>query len=150
MYKAYGDAASACLEVFKKSTPRLCALIAYYPSYIPDPTQTKYPMHTNVLVHLCGNEISVTRRPEVLGIQGKRKTVSKRVDPGLGLGGLMKLSFESYKYEGVEAGFAESDLDEYNAAAAGLAWSRSLAVVKKAFRLALDVERIRDEHADRT
>ncbi|CAD0039557.1 unnamed protein product [Aureobasidium pullulans] len=146
---AFGDAASTCLEAYVTSTPRLAALVAYYPSRIPDPQQTRYPMHTTVLVHLVGNEIKVIRTPEVLGIQGKKKIITKRTGDGLGLGGQLKLSFQAYKYDGVEAGFAESDLDEYDAAAASVAWSRSIGVVKKALRMASEIERIRDEHVDR-
>ncbi|CAD0082333.1 unnamed protein product [Aureobasidium vineae] len=144
----YAIVASACLEAYVKSTPRLAALIAYYPSKIPDPQQTRYPMHTTVLVHLVGDEMKVIRTPEVLGIQGKKKIVSKRIGDGSGLGGALRLSFQTYKYAGVESGFAESDLDEYDAAAAGLAWSRTLGVVRKALRIASDIERIRDEHLD--
>ncbi|THW73885.1 dienelactone hydrolase [Aureobasidium pullulans] len=147
---AFGDAASTCLEAYVTSTPRLAALVAYYPSRIPDPQQTRYPMHTTVLVHLVGNEIKVIRTPEVLGIQGKKKIITKRTGDGLGLGGQLKLSFQAYKYDGVEAGFAESDLDEYDAAAASVAWSRSIGVVKKALRMASEIERIRDEHVDHT
>ncbi|KAL1303285.1 hypothetical protein AAFC00_006691 [Neodothiora populina] len=147
---AFGDAAAACLEAHIKAVPRLCALIAYYPSSIPDPPRTTYPMQMSVLIHLVGNEIGVNRTSEVLGIQGKRKTVRKRVEPGMGLGGEMKLSVPSYKYEGVESGFAEHDLDEYNPVATGLAWSRSLDVVRRAFGMKVDIERIRDEHLDHT
>jgi hypothetical protein len=146
---AFGDAASTCLEAYVKSTPRLAALIAYYPSRLPDPQQTTYPMHTTVLVHLVGDMIKIIRTPEVLGIQGKKKIIDKRTGSGAGLGGELKLSFQAYKYPGVEEGFAESDLDEYDAAAAGLAWSRSLGVVRKALRIASDIERIRDEQLDR-
>ncbi|KAI4738652.1 dienelactone hydrolase [Aureobasidium sp. EXF-12298] len=145
---AFGDAASTCLEAYVKSTPRLAALIAYYPSRLPDPQQTTYPMHTTVLVHLVGDMIKIIRTPEVLGIQGKKKIIDKRTGNGAGLGGELKLSFQAYKYPGVEEGFAESDLDEYDAAAAGLAWSRSLGVVRKALRIASDIERIRDEQLD--
>jgi hypothetical protein len=105
-------------------------------------------MHTTVLVHLVGNEIKVIRTPEVLGIQGKKKIITKGIGDGAGLGGELKLSFQAYKYAGVESGFAESDLDEYDAAAAGLAWSRSLGVVRKALRIASDIERIRDNQLD--
>lgn len=106
-------------------------------------------MHTTVLVHLVGDIIKIIRTPEVLGIQGKKKIIDKRIGAGSGLGGELKLSFQAYKYPGVEAGFAESDLDEYDAAAAGLAWTRTLGVVKKALRIASDIERIRDEQLDR-
>lgn len=106
-------------------------------------------MHTTVLVHLVGDMIKIIRTPEVLGIQGKKKIIDKRIGDGSGLGGELKLSFQAYKYPGVEEGFAESDLDEYDAAAAGVAWSRTLGVVRKALRIASDIERIRDEQLDR-
>jgi hypothetical protein len=106
-------------------------------------------MHTTVLVHLVGDMIKVIRTPEILGIQGKKKIIDKRIGDGSGLGGALKLSFQAYKYHGVEEGFAESDLDEYDVHAAGLAWSRSLGVVRKALRIASDIERIRDEQLDR-
>lgn len=143
---AFGDAASACLEAHIKSRPRLCALIAYYPSAIPDPIKTKFPMATSVLVHLVGDEIGVRRTSEVLGIQGKRKTVRKRVQAGLGIGGELKISYPSYKYEGVESGFAEHDLEEYDAVAESLAWTRSLGVLRRAFGMYDDIERTRDQH----
>lgn len=131
-------------------TPRLCALVAYYPSVIPDPARTRFPMQTTVLIHLVGNEIGVNKTPEVLGIQGKRKTVRKRVEAGVGLGGKMRLDFcQVYKYEGLESGFAEHDLDEYDAVGTGLAWSRSLEIVRRAFGMRVDIERIRDQHVER-
>jgi hypothetical protein len=43
-------------------------------------------------------------------------------------------SYPVYKYSNVEPGFAEHDLDEYNRVSAALAWSRSLAAVRKGFR----------------
>jgi hypothetical protein len=106
-------------------------------------------MHTTVLVHLVGDMIKVIRTPEVLGIQGKKKIIDKRIGDGAGLGGALRLSFQAFKYHGVEEGFAESDLDEYDGAAAGLAWSRSLGVVRKALRISSDIERIRDDQLDR-
>lgn len=65
-----------------------------------------------MLVHLAGAEVGVTRNTEVLGIQGKRKTVRKRLDPGEGYGGSLKLGYQAYTYEACEPGFAEHDLDE--------------------------------------
>jgi len=86
-----------------------------------------------VLVHLAGGVVGVRRNPEVLGIQGKRKTYRRKVGPGIGTGGFMKLGYPAYTYEGVESGFAESDLDEYDKVAERVAWSRSLATIRKGF-----------------
>lgn len=133
----------------KPNNPRLCAVVAYYPISIPQVT-TKYPPGVKVLVHLVGDDIGVIRNPEVLGIQGKRKTVKKRLDPGAGYGGSLDLAYPAYTYDGVEPGFAEHDLEEYNAVAEGLAFSRSLGLLRKAFRKESDIELVRDRLLDST
>lgn len=143
---AFGDAASLVLEThLKPQTPRVVGVVAYYPSAIPSP-QSHFPPRLEVLVHLAGEEVGVRKNPEVLGIQGKRKTVKKRIDPGVGPGGLLKLGYKAYTYEGSEPGFAESDLDEYDHIAESVAFTRSLAAVRRAFGMNPDIERIRDEH----
>lgn len=43
-------------------------------------------------------------------------------------------SYPAYKYANVEPGFSEHDLDEYNRVSASLAWSRSLAAVRRGFK----------------
>ena len=147
-FPAFGDAASAVLETHTKTTPRLCALIAYYPTNIPDPAKTSYPMNTGVLVHLPDGTVGVRRTQEVLGIQGKCKTVRKRIDGGLGLGGKLNLKYPAYRYPGVEAGFAEHDLDVYDSAAEDLAWTRTLQMLRDAFGMKVDLEAIRDQHLE--
>ena len=102
-----------------------------------------------VLVHLAGHEIGVNRNREVLGIQGKRRTVTKTIPEGTGIGGSLELAYPSYTYEGAEPGFAEHDLDEYNKVAAGLAWSRSLDCVRKAFRAEVNLEKVWEQHVER-
>ncbi|KAF2230871.1 dienelactone hydrolase-like protein [Viridothelium virens] len=146
---AYGDAAALCLDAhIKPNNTKICALVAYYPSSIPAP-QTHYPPSLKVLVHLpSGEEIGVSRNAEILGLQGKRRTVKKRVDPGLGSGGELNLGYKAYTYDGVEAGFAEHDLDEYEKVAERLAWSRSLGTVRKGFRVEVDLEGVWDRHTD--
>jgi hypothetical protein len=142
---AFGDAAAACLETFRRPTSRLVALVAYYPSSIPDPHST-FPIGLKVLVHLAGGTVGVTRNAEVLGLQGKRRTVTKDIPAGTGTGGLLKLAYPSYTYDGVEPGFAEHDLDEYNQLAERMAWSRSLDCVRKAFKAEVDLEKVWEEH----
>ena len=146
---AFGDAATVCMETFRHNTPRLCALVVYYPSAITDP-HSSFPIHMRVLVHLAGVEVGVTRNPEILGIQAKRKTVRKRISPGKGTGGLLtNLAYPSYTYQDVEPGFAEHDLDEYDKVAERLAWSRSLSVVRKAFGVEVELEKVWENHLDR-
>jgi len=52
-------------------------------------------------------------------------------------------AFPSYTYQGVEAGFAEHDLEEFNKVAASLAWSRTLGTLRKALKLEDDLEQVR-------
>lgn len=52
---AYGDAAAACLEAYIKPQPHLAALIAYYPTTIPNAKQ-KYPPHLDILCHVAGTQ----------------------------------------------------------------------------------------------
>lgn len=144
---AYGDAASLTLEHHQKpNNPKLVAIVAYYPTAIPAVT-TKFPFSIQVLVHLAGNEIDVHKTTEVLGIQGKRRTLRKRIDPGIGYGECLKLAFKAYTYTGVQPGFAEHDLDEYDPIADGIAFTRSIACVRKGFRVDNDIEAVRDHHA---
>lgn len=106
---------------------------------------TKYPASVKILVHLAGSEVGVKQNPQVLGIQGKRKTVRKRVDPGAGHGGSLKFGWKAYTYHGSEPGFAEHDLDEFDPIAESVAFTRSLATLHKAFRIESTVEAMRDE-----
>lgn len=55
-------------------------------------------------------------------------------------------AFPSYTYQGVDVGFAEHDLDEFNKVAASLAWTRTLGTLRKAFNIEVDLEKIWEEH----
>lgn len=57
--------------------------------------------------------------------------------------------FHAYSYPHAAPGFAESDLEEYDKVSAGLAWSRSLELVRKAFEVEVDLESIWEEHSRR-
>lgn len=156
---AFGEAAAVCLDVFaepKTATSKLCSLVAYYPTSIPDPRR-RFTASFRVVVHLAqgsgeGDEtVDIVRRPEVLGIQARRKLVTKRVTPGIGAGGLLaKMEYPAYTYEGVDPGFAEHDLEQYDAVADGIAWSRSLDVVRKGFGAEVHLERPWEENVERT
>ncbi|KAF2098771.1 dienelactone hydrolase-like protein [Rhizodiscina lignyota] len=145
---AFGDAATVCMETFRHNMPRICALVAYYPSAVTDPHRP-FPVHMHVVVHLAGDEVGVTRNKEMLGIQGKRRTVTKKVSPGKGTGGLLTtLSYPSYTYLEVEPGFAEHDLEEYDKVAERLAWTRSLAAVRKGFQVEVELEKVWENHLE--
>lgn len=118
---------------------KLCSLIAYYPTSIPD-TRTRFPSGVRVLVHLAGTEVGVSHQPQVLGIEGKRRIKKRHINPGIGTGGTLKISYPTHVYNEAEPGFAEHDLDEYERISAELAWSRTLDVVRRAFRKDVDLE----------
>ena len=54
-----------------------------------------------------------------------------------------------HSYLDVEPGFAEENLDHYDKVSASLAWSRSLAVLRKGFQIEVDLEKIWDDHVAR-
>ncbi|KAL7629823.1 hypothetical protein AAE478_001346 [Parahypoxylon ruwenzoriense] len=148
---AYGDAASFCLQHFHVmgNNPefRLCCLIAYYPTRIPDP-RTKFPSNILVLVHLAnGQEVGVVKQPQIVGIQGKKRITKSTIDRGIGTGGQLKMEYPSYSYASTP-GFAEHDLDEFDRVSAELAWSRSLAVARRAFRRDVDLEKVLEHNAE--
>lgn len=58
-------------------------------------------------------------------------------------------SCRCYSYLGVEAGFAEENLDQYDKVSASLAWSRSLAALRKGFDIEVNLEKIWDDHVAR-
>ncbi|KAK3363660.1 hypothetical protein B0T25DRAFT_51671 [Lasiosphaeria hispida] len=146
---AYGDAASLCLEHFhvldNNPEMKLGCLIAYYPTRIPDPN-TRFPSSIRVLVHLAVGEVGVVKQTQMVGIQGKRRVVKQNVDRGFGVGGTLQSGYPLYSYE-AEAGFAEHDLEEYDSICAELAWSRSLAKARRAFRVDVDVEAVAEANA---
>ena len=55
-------------------------------------------------------------------------------------------AFPSYTYEGVQPGFAEHDLDDYDRTASSLSWSRTLGVLRSALGVSVDLERVWEEH----
>ncbi|KAK0756252.1 hypothetical protein N5P37_011167 [Trichoderma harzianum] len=146
---AYGDAAAMCLEHYHimDNNPdfKLKLLIAYYPTAIPDP-KGQFPNNISALVHLiAGEDVGVTKQSQIIGIQGKRRTTHKTIQPGIGTGGLLSLAYPSYTYQ-AQPGFAEHDLDEYDMISAGLAWSRSLAAARRAMGQTVDLEPVWEEN----
>ncbi|KAL0769510.1 hypothetical protein CaCOL14_008818 [Colletotrichum acutatum] len=146
---AYGDAAAACLEHYHvmDNNPefKLGLLIAYYPTAIPDP-KGHFPSSISALVHLAvGEEVGVTKQSQMVGIQGKRRTTRKKVENGMGIGGMLQLAYPTYTYD-AEPGFAEHDLDEYHQVSAELAWSRSLGAARKAFNNHADLELVLEQN----
>lgn len=125
---------------------KLSVLVAYYPPRIPDPRH-RFPGGVQVLVHLAGESYGVVKRSQMVGIQGKTRVGRRRLDPGVGPGGTLRMAFPAFAYDGLEPGFAERDLDEFDSVAAELAWDRSLAAVRRAFRWEGNVMGVAEENA---
>lgn len=146
---AFGEAASFCLNHFHKptTTSRLNALVAYYPTNIPDP-RIRFSPTIRVLVHLAGSTIDVTTIPQLLGLQGKRHVTTRQIEPGIGTGERLNMSYLTYTYEFSKPGFAEHDLDEYDRVSDELAWTRTLDILRKAFRKDADLEKPWDRNQE--
>ncbi|KAI1852675.1 hypothetical protein JX265_003164 [Neoarthrinium moseri] len=147
---AFGEAASICLEHFHilDNNPdfKLSCLIAYYPTRIPEP-RGRFPGGVQVLVHLAGDEVGVVKRSQMVGIQGKKRVTRKAIDRGMGTGGLVRMAYTAFSYD-AEPGFAEEDLDEYDKIMADLAWDRSLATARRAFRWDTNVMGVVEENME--
>ncbi|KAE8323219.1 hypothetical protein BDV39DRAFT_182677 [Aspergillus sergii] len=146
---AFGDAASFCLDYYLKPTncSRLCALVTYYPTNIPD-TRSRYPPSVRILTHLAGTTVDVTTTPTVVGLQGKKKRRTRQINPGMGTGERLNIGHTAYTYEYVQPGFAEHDLDEYDRLACDLAFSRTLQVLRRGFNKDIDLEERWEEHLE--
>ncbi|KAK7997306.1 hypothetical protein PG989_005346 [Apiospora arundinis] len=149
---AYGKAASECLSFFhvldNNPSFKLCCLIAYYPTSVPDP-RTRFPGGVHVLVHLAeGDEtIGIVKQDQMVGIQGKKRTVKRQMPHGMGTGKYVKYSYPTYSYD-ADSGFAEQDMDEFDAISTDLAWTRSLATARRAFRRDVNLERVHEENVN--
>ncbi|KAK4574138.1 hypothetical protein LTR86_001899 [Recurvomyces mirabilis] len=76
----------------------------------------KFPPHLEVLTHLAGTQNFAPSHP-------------------------------SYTYPSASPGFAERDLEEtYDKVSANLAWTRTLRVLRKAFKIEVDLEKIWEDH----
>ncbi|EPS26444.1 hypothetical protein PDE_01381 [Penicillium oxalicum 114-2] len=146
---AYGDAANYCLDYYLKSqnASRLCALVAYYPSVIPD-TRSRFPMSLQVVVHLAGKTIDVATIPVALGIQGKKRLKTRPLNPGIGTGERLDLAYPAYTYDNAEPGFAEHDMEEYDHLAGDVAFTRTLRALRKGFSRDPDLESRWEEHQE--
>ncbi|KAJ5487997.1 hypothetical protein N7530_002297 [Penicillium desertorum] len=146
---AYGDAADYCLDYYINSVnaSRLCALVAYYPSLIPD-TRSRFPLSLQVLVHLAGETVDVLVQPAALGLQGKKRRQTRPINAGIGTGERLDLAYPAFTYDNAVPGFAETDLEEYDHRAADLAWTRTLKVLRKGYSRDPDYEQRYEQHVE--
>ncbi|KAJ5550750.1 hypothetical protein N7461_005448 [Penicillium sp. DV-2018c] len=148
-FSAYGDAADYCLDYYLNSVnaSRLCALVAYYPSLIPD-TRSRFPLSLQVLVHLAGPSVDVLVQPVALGIQGKKRRQTRPINAGIGTGERLNLAYPAFTYDNAEPGFAETDLEEYDHLSASLAFTRTLKVLRKGYSRDPDFEQRLEQHVE--
>jgi hypothetical protein len=103
-----------------------------------------------ILTHLAGDTIDVVTTPTLLGLQGKKKRSTRRINPGIGTGELLDIGHRAYTYSDAQPGFAEVDLDEYHRLDADLAFTRTLEVLRKAYGREGDLEQPWEEHLQGT
>ena len=65
------------------------------------------------------------------------------------LAGSETIDVHSYTYPHAKEGFAQANLETYDKVSSGLAWSRSLAIVRKGFGIEVDLEKIWEKHLER-
>jgi hypothetical protein len=116
---AFGKSAMYALALATSSLPSLCAVVAYYPPRMP-PAPGGFHPGVRVLLHLPADApfSPATNPPHV----------TVRV------------------YDSVGSGFAEEGAAGYDGIAAGLAYSRSLGILRSAIGPEVDLEGIWDEH----
>ncbi|KAF2005786.1 hypothetical protein P154DRAFT_285245 [Amniculicola lignicola CBS 123094] len=108
----YGEAASVVLKTAMKPMPKLNAIVAYYPTILPNPSK-KFPTLLQIMVHVAGTQESP--RPE-------------------------ECEFKLYRYENCSWNFADPEAKQFSEVEADLAWSRSLACVRRGFKKDVDIE----------
>ncbi|KAL5120899.1 hypothetical protein ACEQ8H_001086 [Pleosporales sp. CAS-2024a] len=110
---AYGDAASVVLKTAIKPMAKCCAIIAFYPPWLPSP-KTMYPASHQLQVHVAA--LSQASPPAEL------------------------CEWKLYQYKQCAIGFADPSSKTYSEIEANLSWSRALACVRKGFNRNLDLE----------
>ncbi|KAJ5219671.1 hypothetical protein N7468_008875 [Penicillium chermesinum] len=122
---AFGEAASYCLQYYAEAgnTARLCALVAYYPTTVPD-NRIKFPF------------------------QAKKRRRTRALKPGVGTGERLKWAYPVYTYYEAQPGFAEHDMEEYDHLSASIAWSRTVSVLRKGFSRDVDIEKGLEDHEE--
>ena len=113
---AYGDAAALVLEACMRPMPKLCAVVAYYPPFMPK-TSANFSPTLQVAIHLAGDQKFGTRHEK------------------------------NFRYPNTDSGFAESDLDEYSKPESRVAWTRTLATLRRGFGISKDLESTWDYHS---
>jgi len=101
--------------------PRLCALVVYYPTKLPD-VDPGVPLEAELVVKSFIHLV-----------------VDQELVPGC----------PSYTYKDVRVGFAEVGNGAYDRISANLAFTRTLGVVRGGFRIQVDLERIWERHLER-
>lgn len=116
---AYGDAASIVLKTAQKPLAKCCAIVAFYPTQLPSP-KTMYPQSHQLQIHVAALSQS-SPRPEMC-------------------------EWKLYRYEKCAAGFVDPSSPAYSEVEANLAWTRSLASIRKGFGKNVDLEPIANAH----
>ena len=113
---AFGEAATHALAVVQESPLPQCVALVCYYPTAIPYPTHKYPASLSLVCHLAS------------------------IQP------FGAASFKTHVYPNTCPGFAESDLVEYDAFAAGLSWGRTLAYLRRGFGIVVDLEGVVDEY----
>ncbi|KAF2650982.1 NTF2-like protein [Lophiostoma macrostomum CBS 122681] len=113
----YGDAATVVLKTAQKPMAKCCAIVAFYPTVLPKKDH-KYPTLLNVMVHVASLSQD-SPLPE-------------------------ECAWKCYQYD-CGFGFADPSAKNYSEIEANLAWSRSLACMRRGFKTEVDLEPVVNE-----
>ncbi|EEQ31858.1 hypothetical protein McanMca71_007807 [Microsporum canis] len=113
---AYGEAAALVLEACVKPMPRLCAVVAYYPTRLPN-FEARSISSLSLKIHLAGSQSLIP----------------------IGKG-------RCYAYAHSEVGFAQHDSPQYDPVTARLAWTRTVACLREGFEMKADLEPVWERH----
>jgi hypothetical protein len=113
---AFGEAATHALSAAQQTSLPHCVSLICYYPTAVPAPTHKYPASLDILCHLAA------------------------IQP------FGAATFKTHVYSDVYPGFAESDLQEYDKFAAGLSWGRTLACLRRAFGMVVDLERVVDEY----
>lgn len=145
------------MDFYSKPQPHFAALVCYYPTYLPNPKVSQY-ISTTSRLHFTSLPSFLPSLHSILTLTyAHLKIVTSQISSSyptnlhllIHLSGTQPFApdsstssssssasphVKSYSYPKALVGFAEHDLETFDKIAAGLAWTRTLATLRTAFK----------------
>lgn len=148
------------MDFYSKPQPHFAALVCYYPTYLPNPKVSQYisttsPLHFTSLpsflpwflpslysiltltyshLKIVTSQISSSYPTNLHLLIHLSGTQPFAPDSSSSSSSSASPHVKSYSYPKALVGFAEHDLETFDKIAAGLAWTRTLATLRTAFK----------------